>query len=182
MKYLNIFFKFIIAIVVMELAGVIGAIFTVPAISDWYAGLEKPALMPPAEVFGPVWAALYFLIGISLFLAWKNGWKTANPIFEKNVKSWNRWSERLWTGDWQKANAIAIFALQYVLNIIWPYLFFGLRLSNIAFSEILALWFTIIWTIIVFYRISKTSAYLLVPYLLWVSFAVYLNYAIWTLN
>lgn len=182
MKYLNNFFKFIIAVAVVELAGVIGAVFTMPAISDWYAELVKPALMPPTWVFEPVWVLLYFLIGISLFLVWKNGWKTANPIFEKNVKGWNRWSERLWIGDWQKANTIAIFALQYILNIAWPYLFFGLYLPDIAFSEILMLWFAVVWMIVVFYRISRPAACLLIPYLLWVSFACYLNFTIFMLN
>lgn len=182
MKYLNNFFKFIIAVAVVELVGVIGAVFTMPAILGWFAELEKPALMPPAEAFGPVWTLLYFLIGVSLFLVWKNGWKTINPIFEKKVKSWNRWSERLWVGDLQKANAVSIFALQFILNAAWPYLFFGLHLPDIAFSEILMLWFAIVWMIVVFYRISQPAAYLLIPYLLWVSFAAYLNYAIWALN
>lgn len=177
-----IFLKFVISIAVVELVGVIGAVFTVPAISGWFAGLEKSALMPPAKVFGPVWTLLYFLIGVSLFLVWKNGWKTTNPIFEKKVKSWNRWSERLWAGDLQKTNAVSIFALQLILNAAWPYLFFGLHLPGLAFSEILMLWFAIVWTIAVFYRISRPAAYLLIPYLLWVSFACYLNFTIFILN
>lgn len=180
MRFTNVL-KLVIAIAVSGLAGVIGAIFTAPAII-WYAGLVKPALNPPAWVFGPVWTALYALIGISLYLAWKNDWKVNNPILAGERKTWNAWSERLWTGDLQKVNAVAIFGVQYVLNGAWSYLFFGLRLPGFAFFELCALWFAIVWTTVVFYRISRLAAYLLVPYLLWVSFAVYLNYSIWVLN
>lgn len=179
---INNTFKLIIAVVVSELAGVIGALFTGPAISSWYDGLVKPALNPPAWVFGPVWTILYFLIGASLFLVWKNNWKTINPILKKREKAWNVWSERLWMGDLQKANVVAIFAIQYILNILWSFIFFKLHLPLVAFFEILALWIAIIFTIFNFYRISKLAAYLLLPYILWVSFAGYLNFAIWTLN
>ncbi|MBI5913332.1 tryptophan-rich sensory protein [Candidatus Azambacteria bacterium] len=176
------FFKLVIAIVVSELAGVIGSVFTISAIPTWYAGLVKPALNPPAWVFSPVWTALYALIGISLYLVWKNNWEVKNRFLEVRRKAWNRWSERLWTGDLQKMNAVAIFGVQYILNIAWPYLFFGLHLPSFAFFELCALWFSIVWTVVVFYRISRPAAYLLVPYLVWVSFALYLNYSIWMLN
>ena len=171
------------AIAISGLAGVIGLSFTTPSISSgWYANLVKPEFAPPNWVFGPAWTTLYFLIGISLFLVWKNKWETTNRILESKQKGWNKWSERLWTGDLQKANVIAIFAVQYVLNILWSFVFFGWRLPSLAFLVILALWFAIIFTIINFYRISKLAAYLLVPYILWVSFAGYLNYSIWQLN
>ena len=175
-------FKLVISIVISESAGVIGSFFTIPAISDWYVGLVKPALNPPAWVFGPVWIALYFLIGVSLFLVWKNDWKTINPILENKRKAWNVLSERLWTGNLQKANVIAIFIVQYILNILWSFIFFGLHLPCLAFFEILALWFAIVFTIFNFYRISKLSAYLLLPYIFWVSFAGYLNFSIWQIN
>lgn len=174
--------KLIIAIGICELAGVVGFVFSVSAIPEWYAGLAKPALNPPDWIFGPVWAALYALMGISFYLVWKNNWEVKNRFLEGKRKAWNAWSERLWTGDLRKINAIAVFAAQYVLNAAWSYLFFGLKSSAFAFFEILALWFAIVWTIAVFYRISKPAAYLLLPYLLWVSFAGYLNYLIWTLN
>lgn len=178
----NNFFKFIISIIVSGLAGIMGSIFTVSAIPNWYAALEKPALNPPSWVFGFVWTILYFLIGISLFLVWKNNWKTKNQILESRRKAWNAFSERLWTGDLKKINVIIIFGIQYFLNILWSFVFFGLHLPGLAFFEILALWFAIIWTIVNFYRISKLAAYLLLPYILWVSFAAYLNYVIWILN
>ncbi len=180
---LNNFFKLIIAIAVSELAGIIGAFFTLPAVQfGWYAELIKPALNPPNWVFGQVWTTLYFLIGISLFLVWKNNWQVANPILENGKKEWNALSKRLWIGDWKKINAIAIFSVQYVLNILWSFIFFKLHFSGLAFFEILAFWFAVIFTIMNFYRISKLAAYLLLPYIFWVSFATYLNYAIWMLN
>ena len=175
-------FKLVIAIVISESAGVIGAVFTMSAISDWYAGLVKPELAPPNWVFGPVWTALYALIGISLYLVWKNNWEVKNRFLESRRRAWNKWSERLWTGDWKKANAIAVFVIQYVLNIAWSYLFFGLRMPGLAFFGLLALWLAIFWTIVAFYRISKPAAYLLLPYIIWVGFAGYLNYLMWISN
>ncbi|MBI2514672.1 tryptophan-rich sensory protein [Candidatus Wolfebacteria bacterium] len=187
---LNNAFKFVIAIAVSELAGIIGSVFTVSAIpthsagsgQSWYAGLIKPALNPPSWVFGPVWTTLYALMGIALYLVWKNDWKVKNHICEGKRKAWNYLSERLWIGSWQKENAIAIFGIQLFLNILWSLIFFGLKSPDLAFFEILALWVAILFTIINFYRISKASAYLLLPYILWVSFASYLNYSIWILN
>src|SRR3989338_15212 len=92
--------KLIIALVISALAGTIGGMVTEPAItSGWYGGLAKSALNPPSWAFGPAWSALYALMGIALFLAWKNDWKTVNPVFDFRKKAWNRWSERLWRGD-----------------------------------------------------------------------------------
>jgi translocator protein len=167
--------KFIIAIVVCELAGAIGSVFTMPAIPGWYAGLAKSALTPPAWVFGPVWTGLFTLIGISLFLVSRNDWRVRNPLWQNGRKAWNPWSERLWTGDLQKFNVIAIFVAQYILNITWSYLFFGLRFPGLAFAELITLWIAIVYTAINFYRISKPAAWLLLPYLVWVSFAGYLD-------
>lgn len=175
-------FKLIISIVICELAGVIGSVFTAPGIPFWYAKLLKPSLFPPNWVFAPVWTILYFLMGISLYLAWKNGWQIKNQLIKTRRKAWNPWSERLWSGDWQKINVIVIFWLQLFLNILWPLIFFSVKLPLLAFFEILMLWLAIAYTTINFYRISKISAYLLLPYLLWVSFAAYLNFSIWLLN
>lgn len=155
----NNFFKLIIAIAVSELAGIVGSVFTVSAIPNWYAGLVKPALNPPSWVFGPVWTTLYALMGIAVFLVWKAGWE------KKEVRI-----------------ALGIFGVQLFLNAIWSIVFFGLQSPSWALANIVALWLAIVWTMLVFYKISKPAAYLLVPYLLWVSFASYLNYAIWILN
>ncbi len=163
---LNNFSKLVITIGISELAGVIGSVFTVSAIPVWYAGLAKPALNPPGWVFGPVWTALYALMGISLFLIWK---QHSNIL--QNVRM-------LWV--WKMG--VAAFFVQLFLNAIWSIIFFGLHDPFWAFIDIVALWFAIVWTLAVFYKISKPAAYILLPYLFWVSFASYLNYSILILN
>lgn len=156
---INNTFKLIIAIVVSEFAGIIGSVFTAPSITGWYAGIIKPTFNPPAWVFGPVWTTLFVLMGIAAFLVWKKG-----------------------TGRRDVRIALGIFLGQLVLNTLWSIIFFGLHSPGGAFIEILFLWLAILTTIVAFYKISKTAAWLLLPYILWVSFAGYLNYAIWSLN
>jgi benzodiazapine receptor len=156
---LNNFFKLITAIVVCELAGLIGSIFTSPAIPTWYAGLIKPALNPPAWVFAPAWTTLYALMGIAAFLVWKK------------------------TAENKKVNpALGWFAAQLALNVLWSAIFFGLKSPGAALVEIVLLWLAIVAAIFAFAKISKTAAWLLLPYLLWVSYAGLLNYAVWQLN
>lgn len=167
------FFKLIIAIIICEVVGIGGTFFTGPVVSsDWYTSLVKPALNPPAWVFGPVWTTLYALMGIALFLVWSSYAKAS----EDKKK--------------QKKIALGMFGVQLFLNAIWSIIFFGstaltingLNNIGIAFVDIILLWLAIVWTIVVFYKISQPAAYLFVPYILWVSFALYLNYAIWMLN
>jgi len=156
---LNNTFKLVTAVVLSELAGIVGSIFTTPSITGWYAGIVKPALNPPAWVFGPVWTTLFALMGIAAFLVLKKGWE------RRNVRT-----------------ALGIFAGQLVLNTLWSIIFFGLHSPGGAMVEIVFLWLTILATIIAFAKISKPAAWLMLPYILWVSFAMYLNFAIWTLN
>lgn len=150
--------KLIASIIICQLAGLIGAVFTTPSISGWYAGLNKPFFNPPNWLFGPVWTLLYLLMGISLYLVWNQ---------KKGVKT---------------KTALIIFAIQLGLNVLWSVIFFGLHSPLVAFLEIIVLWLFIILTIIKFFPISKISAYLLIPYLLWVSFASFLNFFIAKLN
>jgi len=173
--------KFIISILICQGAGLLGSVFTAPAISTWYGALQKPSFNPPNWVFAPVWTALFFLMGVSLYLVWVNNWTVEIPA-DRPRKIWNRFSERLWLGSWREENAMAIFALQLVLNILWSIIFFGLKLPGLAFFEILMLWFAILYTIVNFYRISKPASYLLLPYILWVTFAGFLNFTIWMMN
>ena len=151
--------KLILAIIICQAAGLIGALFTRSAIPDWYAFLTKPELAPPNWIFAPVWTTLYLLMGIAAFLVWKRGL--------------DRTDVRL---------ALSIFTVQLVLNTLWSIIFFGLRAPGWAFIEIALMWVAILASIIAFSRISKTAAWLLVPYILWVSFAAYLNYSIYILN
>ncbi len=161
MKINNIY-KLTICIVGSELAGIIGAIFSRESIPTWYLTIAKPSFNPPNWIFGPVWITLYILMGISAYLVWTS-------VSEKKDAA-------------KKINALEIYGLQLALNMLWSIVFFGMRSPGLAFIEIVFLWLSIIATIVTFYRISKTAALLLVPYILWVSFAGYLNYSIWLLN
>lgn len=152
-------FKLLAAILVSELAGVVGSIFTTKEIPTWYQGLVKPALNPPSWVFGPVWITLYALMGVAAFLVWQKGWS------RKEVRG-----------------ALAVFGLQLGLNTLWSIVFFGAHAPGAALFIIGLLWLAIVGTMVRFFRLSKPAAYLLVPYLLWVSFASYLNLMIWKLN
>ena len=147
------------SIVVCLFAGVIGSIFTYPSIPTWYAALIKPALNPPNWIFGPVWTTLYILMGISLYLIIKKG----KP-------------------DRAAMTAIIFFVLQLALNSLWSIVFFGNHMLSLAFVNIIALWIAILINIVLFYKLDKWAGILLIPYILWVSFASYLNFAVWMLN
>ncbi|MBP6944634.1 tryptophan-rich sensory protein [Patescibacteria group bacterium] len=151
--------KLIFCICLCELAGALGTLFTASAVPTWYAGLARPALNPPGWVFGPVWTILYALMGGAVFLVWKQGWR------RREVK-----------------RAIGLFSAQLLANALWSMLFFGMQNPFYALIDICLLWMLILATMIAFYRISKPAAYLLFPYLAWVSFAAYLNYMIYVLN
>ena len=151
--------KLVVSILICQGVGVMGAFFTSPAISSWYVTLQKPSFNPPNWIFAPVWILLFLLMGISLYLVWEKG------LESKKVKT-----------------AIFIFAVQLILNTLWSILFFGLQSPLYAFIEIIILWLAILLTIISFYKISRTAAYLLLPYILWVSFASVLNFSILLLN
>ncbi len=151
--------KLIASIIICQLAGFIGSLFTTPAIPTWYRTLIKPSFTPPNSIFSPVWISLFLLMGISLFLVWQKNLK------ERKVKA-----------------ALLFFTVQLVLNILWSILFFGLKSPLGAFIEIIILWFAILLTIIKFFKVSKPAGYLLLPYILWVSFAAFLNFFLWNLN
>jgi len=150
-------FMLIISIVICQLAGLIGSVFNIASLPTWYAGLSKPSFNPPNWVFGPVWTILFLLMGVSFYLVWNHGFSNSKIA--------------LW-----------LFILQLVLNILWSALFFGLRNPGIAFVEIILLWISIAVTIFSFYSISRPAAWLMVPYILWVTFAAVLNFSIWMLN
>jgi tryptophan-rich sensory protein len=153
------FLKLAAAVIICLAIGGIGGFATGPAIDSWYVTIQKPDFTPPNWLFGPVWTMLYFLMGISAYLVWEKGFEN------KKVKQ-----------------ALYVFGIQLSLNLLWSFLFFGFQMPGVAFFEIVALWLAILLTIIYFYRISKPAAYLLVPYLGWVSFASVLNFSIWVLN
>jgi benzodiazapine receptor len=151
--------KLVVSIVACQCAGLIGSIFTTPAIPTWYAALEKPAFTPPSWLFAPAWIILYVLMAIAAFLIWRKG------LGEEGVKS-----------------ALIIFLVQLVLNALWSIVFFGLQSPLYGMVVILALWIAILLTIIKFFKLSTAAGALLLPYILWVSFASILNISIWVLN
>lgn len=149
--------KFIISILIPFLASIIGSFFTSSSISTWYETLIKPFFNPPSWIFGPVWTFLYLLMGISFYLVWIS--KAKN-----------------------KKYAYIFFGIQLFLNALWSILFFGFQMPFLAFIEIILLWAMILLTIIYFYKINKVASYLLIPYILWVSFAAVLNFSLFYLN
>jgi len=151
--------RLVISIGLCQAAGIIGSVFTAPAVPVWYATLKKPFFNPPNSVFAPVWTTLFLLMGVSLFLVWQQG-----------------------LDDHRVRTACVLFFSQLFLNILWSALFFGLHSPLMGFIDIVFLWVMILVTILSFHRISQVSALLMIPYLLWVSFAGVLNWAIWRLN
>ncbi len=149
------------SLIICFIPAIIGGLFTSSSVSTWYPTLNKPAgLTPPNWLFGPVWTILYLMQGISLYLITIT--KIDNPI--------------------TKLMAKLFFFLQLIFNLLWSIFFFGLKSPMLAFVEIGLLDITVIFTIIAAYRIKKSAAYFLIPYLLWISFATILNYQIVLLN
>jgi tryptophan-rich sensory protein len=151
--------KLIVSVIGCELVGILGTPFTISAIPTWYAALNKPVFAPPNWIFGPTWTLLYFLMGVSFYLIWKQGFK------KKKVRT-----TRLY------------FLAQLGLNFIWSPVFFGLQAPLLGLIIIISMWVLIVMTMKKFYPLSRLAFYLLVPYLLWVSFATILNAAIVVLN
>jgi translocator protein len=156
--------RLISAILLCEAAGFVGSFFTTPSIaSGWYATLNRSALTPPAWVFAPVWTLLFALMGVALFLVLRE--RTARRATAAETKT-----------------AVGAFLVQLAFNVLWSALFFGMHDPASAFAEIIILWLSIVATVVFFWRINRSAAYLLLPYLAWVSFAGYLNFTIWQLN
>lgn len=158
-SYVQKVLKFIISIIICQSAGIFGSLFTFEAIPVWYATLEKPAFAPPNWIFGPVWITLYFLMGLSLYIVWKDELKskTRNAFF-------------------------IVFGIQLILNALWSFLFFGLRSPFLGLLDIILLDIMVIVTIIYAKSISKLAMILLIPYLIWIVFASFLNYVIFLVN
>jgi len=151
--------RLVLAIAICQMAGVLGSVFTSSSVLTWYPTLVKPSFAPPGWVISTVWIVLFTLMGISLFLVWREGKE----------------------GQENKI-ALGVFAAQLVVNVLWSWAFFGLQSPLAAIVVIAVLWLLILQCILRFWPISRNAALLLVPYILWVSFAAFLNYSIWRLN
>lgn len=138
----------------------IGGAATASSVSTWYPTLNKPVWQPPAWVFGPVWTLLYLMMAIASWLVWQKRAQNEAQVYR----------------------ALGWYGLQLGLNLAWSVIFFGMRQIGLALIEIVLLWATLAITIIKFGRIQRGAAGLLLPYLLWTTFAAALNAAIWWLN
>ena len=148
------------AILAVELVGASGAVFTAQGLGAWYSSLQRPALAPPNWDFGPVWTLLFALIGIAVWLVWQRYDETPGAA----------------------RVALLVFGVHFLFNLGWSAVFFGLREIGWGLVVIWVLWALIVKTLWAFARVDRRAALLLVPYLLWVSFATYLNYQFWVLN
>jgi tryptophan-rich sensory protein len=149
-----------VAVLAVEVVGASGSVFTAQGLDGWYGTLVRPALAPPNWVFGPVWTGLFALVGVAVWLVWRRA--DANPR-----------SVRL---------AAGVFAVHFVFNLAWSAVFFGMRDVDLGLAVILVLWVLIVATIGAFGRVDRRAALLLLPYLLWVTFAAYLNYQFRVVN
>jgi translocator protein len=156
---MNNIVKLIIAITIPLAIGAISGFFTVTGVESWYQTINKPSWNPPGWIFAPVWTTLYVMMGIALYFVWKSD-----------------------SSEVLKKTAISLFAVQLVLNFFWSFIFFNQQQPGWALVEIIAMWVFILLTIFAFAQVSKPAAWLLVPYISWVSFATILNYTIWQLN
>ncbi len=153
------FLWFALALLICLGVGALGSIFTAPAISGWYASLIKPSFNPPNWLFSPVWTTLFILMGVALFLILRR---------PKNIQ--------------YRRQAVSLFIVQLFLNLLWSFFFFFLQNPGAALVEIAILWMAILLSLIYGAKVNRAVLWLLLPYLLWVSFASFLNYSIWALN
>jgi benzodiazapine receptor len=150
--------KLVVSLAACFAAAGIGSLFTFRAIPNWYAGLKKPAFTPPNWAFGPVWTLLYILMAVSVFLIWQRLTTTGATL------------------------AFILFWIQLVANALWSGVFFGLKSKGGGVIVIIILWLLILSVIIASFRISAWAGALLVPYVVWVTVATYLNVGVWRLN
>ncbi|MFW5967855.1 MAG: TspO/MBR family protein, partial [Persicimonas sp.] len=148
--------QLVASIALAQLAGLLGAVATASSVDTWYGTLDKPGFTPPDWLFGPAWITLYTLMGIAAWLVYREGWP------EPAVKA-----------------ALVVYGLQLLLNAAWSPAFFGLQSPALGLVVIVPLWAAIAATIYFFGRVSTPAAWLLVPYLLWVTYATALNFEIW---
>lgn len=146
-----------LSLLAVLVASTLGGLASRSAAAD-YGRLEQPSWAPPSWLFGPVWTALYILMAVAAWLVWRTGPAPA------------------------ARQALSAYAVQLVLNALWTPLFFGLGWRGIAFAELTVLWVVLVTTVVLFWRRQPIAGLLLAPYLLWTSFALCLNFAVWQLN
>ncbi len=156
---MDVAIKAIVSLLACFAAAGVGSLFTFRAIPTWYAGLKKPRFTPPNWAFGPVWTTLYILMAISVFLVWRPGLDHPGATL-----------------------AFALFWTQLTFNALWSVVFFGMKSKGGGVLVIVVLWLLILATIVAYFRVSAWAGALLIPYIVWVSIATYLNVGVWRLN
>jgi benzodiazapine receptor len=151
--------KLLISLLIPQVVAITAARFTITGVGSWYQQIRRPSWNPPGWVFGPVWTTLYIMMGVVLYLLWKEA-----------------------PAGVQKRGAIGLWAAQLFFNFCWSLLFFNQHRIGVALIDLLLLWILILLTIFAFAKFNKVAAWLLVPYIAWVTFAGILNYSIWILN
>lgn len=153
----NKWVKLLVFVSICLLVATMGALLTASSVTSWYTTINKPTWTPPNWLFGPVWTTLYLMMAVAGWLVWQQGSK----------------ARRL---------PITLFSIQLFLNLIWSGLFFTLQNPILGFIDIVLLWLAIVSTMIAFWPVSRLASLLLSPYLVWVSYATALNFAIWQMN
>jgi translocator protein len=149
--------KLVISILIPLALGGIAGYATSQNILTWYVTLNKPFFTPPNYLFGPVWTSLFIMMGIACYLIWQSTHESKNK-------------------------ALTIYAIQLALNFSWSFVFFQFHQLGLAFIIIVCMWLSIFTTIVFFRKINNIAAWLLIPYILWVSYASALNFAVWQMN
>mgnify|MGYP006293475413 FL=1 len=148
----------IVSVALVAAVAAFGGSFTASGIGSWYESLQKPAWTPPNWLFGPAWTTLYLMMAVAAWLVWKPAGLAA------------------------ARGPLAAYVVQILLNGVWSAIFFGLKMPGTAFAEIVVLWLAILVTLVLFWRRSKLAGALLMPYILWVTYAGALNFSVWQLN
>ena len=148
----------VVALAICFAVAGVGSVFTARSVPTWYAELAKPSWTPPGWLFGPVWTVLYVMMAVAAWLVWRQA------------------------GTAEVGLALALFAVQLALNGLWSPVFFGLRNPGLGFGVIVLLWLAIVGTMATFWRVKPAAAWLLAPYLAWVTYASALNFAVWRMN
>lgn len=150
----------VIGVLICLAAGLLGSLVTMPAVeSAWFIQLNKPFFQPPNWLFAPVWTILYILMGAAAGIIYTTSRKTAAG-----------------------KTALLLFAVQLVFNVIWSFLFFGSHMLLLASVDIVLLWAVLLATIVNFWKINRASAVMLIPYILWVTFASVLTITLFLMN
>lgn len=165
MKKISWVWRLAASLALTTFAASLGSLATSSSIYTWYASINKPTFNPPNWLFGPVWTVLFIMMAIAFFLVWNQG---AEKKKDKNK-------------DYRKS-ALLFFSIQLAANVLWSFVFFFFQNPGMAFLEIMVLWLTIILVIYYFENLNRLAAWLMIPYLFWVSFAAFLNFVIWQMN